>query len=219
MSDPTRDSLPGAPLDAPRDPDRPPRERKAPRKVTRAALMNAAVYYLQRFAASREGVRRVLTTKVRRSLAHHGGDAEEAAAWVEEVLDTLQKQGFLDDAAFAEARARSLAARGTAGRAIRMKLAQKGVDRDIIDHALASLAEEVGYRTGQGEDANPDLTAAVAYARRRRLGPYRADPDARAARREKDMAALARQGFSPDIALKVIDAEDLDDLEDEAGRV
>ena len=202
-----------------REPEEKPRKKKVPRKVSRSSLMNAAVYYLQRFAASREGVRRVLATKVRRSLAYHGGDQEEAAAWVEEVLDTLQKQGFLDDAAFAEARARSLAARGTAGRAIRMKLAQKGVDKDIIDDALASLAEEVGYRTGQGDDANPDLTAAVAYARRRRLGPYRLDPDARAERREKDVAALARQGFSPDIALKVVDAEDLADLEDEAGRV
>jgi len=205
--------------DLTRQPEHKPRKTKVPRKVSRSFLMNAAVYYLQRFAASREGVRRVLMTKVRRSLAHHGGDAEEAARWVEEVLDTLQKQGFLNDAAFAEARARSLAARGTAGRAIRMKLAQKGVDRDTIDDALAALAEEVGYRTGQGEEANPDLTAAVAYARRRRLGPYRLDPDARAERREKDMAALARQGFSPDIALKVIDAEDLAELEDEAGRV
>lgn len=202
-----------------REPEQPPRKRKVPRKVSRSFLMNAAVYYLQRFSSSRAGVRRVLMGKVRRSLAHHGGDAEEAAAWVDEVLDTLQKQGFLNDATFAEARAHSLAARGTAGRAIRMKLAEKGVDKDTIDAALATLAEEVGHRTGQGEDANPDLTAAVAYARRRRLGPYRLDPQARADRRDRDMAALARQGFSPAIALQVIDAEDLAELEDEAGRV
>lgn len=202
-----------------REPDHKPRKTKVPRKVSRSYLMNAAVYYLQRFSAARAGVRRVLMGKVRRSLAYHGGDGAEAAAWVEEVLDTLETQGFLNDATFAEARARSLAARGTAGRAIRLKLAQKGVAKDTIDDALATLAEEVGTRTGQGEDVNPDLTAAVAYARRRRLGPYRLDPAARAERREKDMAALARQGFSPDIALKVIDAEDLAELEDEAGRV
>jgi regulatory protein len=203
-----------------RDDTRPaPPPKKPPRKISRSFLMNAAVYYLQRFATSREGLRQVLARKVRRSLAHHGGDAEAAAAWVEEVLDTLQRQGVLNDAAFAEARARSLAARGMAARSIRLKLAQKGVDRDLVDAALAALAEEVGLRTGLGEEASPDLTAAVAYARRRRLGPYRMDPELRAARRDKDLASLARQGFSLDIALKVVTADDLAALEAEAGRV
>src|SRR3546814_7265925 len=42
--------------------------------------------------------------------------------------------------------------------------------------------------------AEPELAAAIAYARRRRLGPFRT-PDARADRRDKDLAALARAGF------------------------
>ena len=47
--------------------------------------------------------------------------------------------------------------------------------------------------------------AAHALARRRKLGPYR--PGERSAYREKDLAALARAGFSFGIAREVIDGE------------
>lgn len=188
---------------------------RPPRKTSETSLMNSAVYYLQRFSASRDDVRRVLERRAQRSRYVHGGEAEEHSAWIKTVLDTLERQGFLNDAAFAEARARSLAARGTASRMIRVKLARKGVSEDHIDDALHRLAEEIG---DAGAD-NPDLTAAVAYARRRRLGPWRSDPEIRSEKRDRDLAALARQGFSGDVARKVIDAEDLFALEDEAGRV
>jgi regulatory protein len=62
------------------------------------------------------------------------------------------------------------------------------------------------------DDGDVDFTAAVALARRRRLGPFSTRAD-RHERREKDMAALARAGFGYDIALKVIDAETPDELE------
>ena len=76
-----------------------------------------------------------------------------------------------------------------------------------IDRALAGLAEEA---------AEPELAAALAYARRRRLGPYRG-PDTRMDRREKDLAALGRKGFGYDLARRVIETDDLAELEDEAG--
>ncbi|MHA1114431.1 MAG: regulatory protein RecX, partial [Alphaproteobacteria bacterium] len=52
-----------------------------------------------------------------------------------------------------------------------------------------------------------DLAAAIAYARRRRLGPWRVAA-ARAERRERDLAALARAGFNYDLARRVVDAPD-----------
>ena len=60
------------------------------------------------------------------------------------------------------------------------------------------------------EQPNADLVAAVNFARRRRLGPY-ASGD-RGERRLKDMAALARAGFSSAIARRVVDAEDIETL-------
>ncbi|MCH8002677.1 MAG: RecX family transcriptional regulator, partial [Proteobacteria bacterium] len=58
--------------------------------------------------------------------------------------------------------------------------------------------------------------AALAYARRRRLGPYRS-PQARAAMREKDLAALGRRGFGYELARRVIETGDVSELEEEAG--
>ena len=53
------------------------------------------------------------------------------------------------------------------------------------------------------EDADGELAAAVATARRRRIGPFRRAPaDAVAAR--KELAMLARAGFSQDVASRAL---------------
>ncbi len=65
--------------------------------------------------------------------------------------------------------------------------------------------------SGPGE---PDPAAALACARRRRLGPYR-PPTERKPKREKDLASLARAGFAYDIARRVVEAETAEDLERE----
>src|SRR5699024_3439409 len=93
---------------------------------------------------------------------------------------------------------------GASAAGVRAKLAAKGINRDLADQALEVAAEE------EGGDA--ELTAAIVFARRRRLGPWRL-PDQRADRRLRDLAALGRQGFSGTLARKVIDAEDIEALE------
>ncbi len=50
------------------------------------------------------------------------------------------------------------------------------------------------------------MAAALAHARRRRLGPCR-PPAARKSMREKDLASLARAGFAYDVARRVVEAE------------
>ncbi|HZW47967.1 MAG TPA: regulatory protein RecX, partial [Microvirga sp.] len=47
--------------------------------------------------------------------------------------------------------------------------------------------------------------AARAFARRRKLGPYR--PGERVPYRDKDLAAMARAGFRFDVARSIIDGE------------
>ncbi len=62
--------------------------------------------------------------------------------------------------------------------------------------------------------AEAALAAALACARRRRLGPYR-PPAARKSMREKDLASLARAGFAHDIARRVVEAKTAEELERE----
>lgn len=180
------------------------RERREPRRVTPQYLENAALHYLERFASSAANLRRMLMRKVDLSVRAHGTDRAEAAGWVDALIERYRSSGLLDDAGYARMKAESLHRRGTSSRAIREKLASKGVTRDHVDQALDRVEEEVA--------GDVDLAAALALARRRRLGPYRL-PEARAAHRDKDLAALGRAGFAYAIARRVVDAEDPDSVE------
>ncbi|MDX9862653.1 MAG: RecX family transcriptional regulator [Rhodospirillales bacterium] len=175
--------------------------RPGPRKVTPTYLENAALFYLQRFATSSENLRRVLMRKVERSARFHGTDPAEGARWVDALIARFLASRLLDDALYAESRATSLRRRGASRRTIALSLRQKGVEGEIIEGALAAADET--------EEA-PELAAAARLARKRRLGPYR-PPESRRDHRERDLAALARAGFSYDVALAVIDADGPDD--------
>lgn len=175
--------------------------RTPPPAIDPAALERAALRYLERFSASRGQVLRVLGRRVDRALRDDPAlDRAAALAAAEAVADRLVARGLLDDGRFAEGRARSLAARGRSPAMIREALRAKGVGREEVERAMAALAEETG--------GDPALAAALALARRRRLGPWR-PAAARAARRDKDLAILARAGFPRALALRVIDAPDI----------
>jgi regulatory protein len=174
-------------------------KRATPAKVTAASLNNIALHYLERFASSAENLRRVLMRRVRRAAAHHGSDPEEGAALVDSLIRRFEQSGLLDDQRYAAAKAASLQRRGGSRRAISGRLAQQGVAMALIAETLQELASEPG---------SGDLAAACAFIRRRRLGAYRS-ASARAATPEKDMAALARAGFSFEIARRVLACEDV----------
>jgi len=182
-------------------------EKRGPRKATATYLRNAALYYLDRYASSTANLRRLLMAKVERSARAHDTDRAEGSAAVEALLADFVRDGVLDDARYAKGRALALYRRGASSRAIRGRLASKGVAAEHIGPAIASL---------RAESEEPDLTAALTFARRRRLGPYRL-PAARADHRTRDLAALGRQGFAYNLARRIIDTEDVASLEDELG--
>lgn len=178
---------------------------KAPSKITPSYLENAALHYLERFASSSANLRRVLMRKVARSAAHWGGDAADYAAQVDTVIAKLSRLGYLNDAAYAEAKVRALHRAGKGSRTIRATLAAKGVGAEHAAEALDQLAEDVPA---------PDLAAAIRLAKKRRLGPFRRD--GRDEMRQKDLAALARAGFDFDTCRRVIEAESAEALEEPA---
>jgi regulatory protein len=165
------------------------------------ALEQAALNYLGRYAASSEGVRRVLRRRLRRQgLEPERQEAAEAA--ISAVLAKLARLGYLNDDAFAAARARRLAAQGRPRAAIAERLAAKGIGRAGIDRTLQALADE---------DPGGDLAAAIAFAEKRKLGPWRREPADDAIKR-REAAALARRGFPPGIARRIVEADDADVL-------
>ena len=113
---------------------------------------------------------------------------------VEPLIDALveryRETGLVNDAAYAAGRARRGVTQGRSLRRIAAGLAAKGVDAADTAAAIASLRDEA---------ADPELAAAIAFARRRRLGPFRRDPhprDAELELRRAELAAFARAGFS-----------------------
>jgi regulatory protein len=180
-------------------------QRRPPKPPTPERLEKAALHYLERYAASAEGVRRVLMRKVERAVRAGVGERAQGAEAAAAVVAKLAAKGLLDDARFAEGRAASLVRRGLPRGRIAHRLKVAGVAGDDIDKALAGLDEA-------GEN---DLKAALVFARRKRLGPF-ADPAKRVAARMKHLAAMARAGFSGELARRVIDADDAAELDDAA---
>ena len=126
-------------------------------------LGEAAVAHLARFAATEAGLRRVLLRRVdrwaraaeaegREDVARQAAAAKAAAA---AVARRMAAQGTVDDAAFAESRARRLLRTGRSRRAALAHLREKGVDAGT---AAAAMPE------GEGRSFPPRSPSAAAAA-------------------------------------------------------
>ena len=175
----------------------------AAKPPTPERLHRRALRYLERFATTATHLRRVLLRRALRDAAALGLDPEQVTREVEAVVARLTGAGLLDDALFAENRARRLVASGRSPAQIRAALAGKGLGAPAIEAALERVAQE---------QPDPELAAAIAFARRRRLGPW-GPADGRGARAERELAALARAGFGYRVARMVVEAADVVALE------
>ena len=128
----------------------------------------------------------------------------QAEGLIDALVERYRDSGLLDDAAYAAARVQSLHRRGESATKIRARLAAKGVENAVAAEAVLAL---------RGEIPDPDLAAACAFARRRRLGPYRrsaADP-------KRELGVFARAGFGRQVAERVLACADTDAVEALAG--
>ena len=184
-----------------------------PAALDDAALNDAALAHLARYATTQAGLLRVLDRRIDRwaraqeTTDLHAADpdttaqtATRARAAARAITARLAAQGLSDDAAFAASRARSLTRAGRSRQAIAAHLAARGIERNAAADAMPAH-----------EDA--ELAAALACAKRRRIGPFRrAKPDAPGfdqtpldpAARNRELATLARAGFPRAIAQRAL---------------
>lgn len=157
--------------------------------------------YVARFATSRAKLAAYLARKLRER--GWAGDGEPPVA---ELVAKAARGGFVDDAAFALGKSRSLTARGYGGRRVVQALHAAGID-DADGEAARTHAREVAAE------------AALRFARRRRFGPFgtgAADPRLQ----EKQLAAMIRAGHDFGLARAIvrwppgteIDAQSLEDM-------
>jgi regulatory protein len=162
---------------------------ETPALLTKQKLEQMALGYVNRFDCTATKLAQHLTARVRKL----GGD-ERAAQWIGELVERYSGSGVLDDARFAKNLASQLTRRGKSSRAISQKLALRGVPNDVASELMTARKRD---------EPDAELEAAQAYVRKRRLGPFR-PAEKRDEYRHKDLASLARQGFSFDIAKRAL---------------
>ncbi len=170
--------------------------------LSREELEAAALRYLDRFDSSRANLARVLMGYVRKAAKTR--DASGGAALVDELVARYVASGLVHDGRFAGTLAAGLRRRGASRQAIVRKLRARGVSDEVAREALGSVDADAGD--------DPELAAARAFAKRRRLGAHRPEAE-RAPNRRRDLGALARAGFSLDVARRALGEGDDDDAE------
>lgn len=158
---------------------------KASKPLDRDGLERLAIHYVGRYSTTAARLRTYLSRKVRER-----GWSGDAAADPDAIVGRIVALGYVDDAAFAEARAESLARRGYGARRIAPALHAAGIDRDLVGDVLA----------GREEGA---VAAAIAFARRKRIGPF-GPPALDRKARDKAFAAMMRAGHSSDLTRHVL---------------
>ena len=170
------------------------RRRKVAQPLNEASLRDLALSYAGRYATTAAKLKHYLQRKLR----HRGWEGEgepDLAALVTRFVEL----GYIDDAAFAETRTRDLLRRGYGARRVSQALHHAGVDKQGLDLPTPTDADI--------------RAAALAFARRRRLGPFATErPDEKG--REKQLAALLRAGHDFTTARALIDAGSEEEAEE-----
>ena len=175
-----------------------------------AGLRALGLDYATRYGGTTAAMARILDRRIQRweraMLADEGADPEaiiaEAAALraaAAQVVASLAALGAVDDAAFAASRARRLRRSGRSRRAVLAHLGAKGVGASLAGAAVP-------------EDEVVEFAAALAFARRRRVGPFAREGEAED--RVRALMAFGRAGFSGTMARRALEC-----LPEDAARI
>jgi regulatory protein len=166
-----------------------------------AALYEAALTHLARYAATEASLARVLARKIDRWARQQMTDeadpetitsaSRSAKSSIPRIITRLKSSNVLNDEAYAASRAKRLTREGKSRRFALAHLAAKGIAPNTASGIIP-------------DDPDRELAAACAYLRRRRAGPFGNIPEL------KILAAMARAGFTQSIARQALslDKED-----------
>ena len=173
--------------------------RRKPPPLDTAALDRLALRYVERFATTRGRLADYLRRKVRER-GWEGAPADPHA-----VADRMAELGYVDDRAYAEAKALAMARRGLGARRIAGAFRQAGIAEDDAQAVAPAIR-------------NGAVEAAIAFARKRRFGPWAREVADRPAR-EKQLAAMLRAGHDLTLSRRILalapgETPELDDFDD-----
>ena len=156
---------------------------KLAKKITQSRLENIAMHYLSRFGGTEKTLRDMLNKRIKKSMADHPEqDINQIGAWVDTVVESAKKYGYVNDVAYAKSKIASLIKKGNSKKLIISKLKPKGISTDTINEIIET------------EHSDSELQSAILYAQKRKLGIYSPDYDGNI--NQKHLASMARRGFS-----------------------
>jgi regulatory protein len=162
-----------------------PPHRRTAKPLDPSRLRSLALHYVGRFATTQHK----LATYLKRRIRERGWEGENDPE-LDALVVEFAELGYVDDAGYANGRAASLLRRGYGPARVRMSLREAGIAADDV----ASLSDI---------DEDQATEAALAFARRKRIGPFASgaqDP----AKRQKSLAAMLRAGHSFAVAQKIL---------------
>lgn len=171
------------------------RDRRLIPPLDSASLDRLALRYVERFATTRGRLADYLTRKIRER--GWDGPAADPIALAQRMMDL----GYVDDRAFAAARAAAMARRGLGERRVTGVFRAAGIAPDDAEAIAPAIADRA-------------VSAALAFARRRRIGPYATEAADRL-RREKNVAAMLRAGHRFDLARRIASLSPGETLDDD----
>ncbi len=161
-----------------------------------ANLRDLAYSYIEKYNPSKQQTKTYLLKKY---LTKFQGSKvkKEITEIIDNIVLNLEKNHFLNDKLYSDAKARMFFRRGYSLNKIGNSLRIKGITRENIKLSIEKI---------KNEKENPDFVSAMKICKKRRIGPMRP-----AANRElfykKDMGILARSGFSYDISKQILSME------------
>ena len=163
------------------------------KQMTEKRLMNIALFYLSRYDASEAKLRTMLSRRILKMKMRGEEIPEEVTTWVENVIRKIRDYAYIDDKRYAENKIRTMVEQGKSERYMSLKLKEAGINSQAIHRIL----EEMG---------SSEVDRALCYAYKKKLGQFRSKSQ-RIDYRQKDMAALARAGFSYEVSLAVLEGK------------
>jgi regulatory protein len=164
------------------------RSLRSPAPLDHKGLEEIALRYVGRFATTKAKLTAYLWRKVRER-GWNGSQEPDPDALARRFCEL----GYIDDAAYALLKSRSLSSRGYGRHRLEQKL------------RLAGIGEEDGAAAREEADAGA-LDAALRYAERRRIGPW-GPPKADPRLRQRAIASMVRAGHPLGLSIAIASLE------------
>lgn len=176
---------------------------RGPRKprppLDESGLNELMLAYVARFATSRAKLGAYLSRKLKER-----GWADAGEPPVEALVEKAARAGYVNDAAFALSKARSLTGRGYGARRVSQALHAAGIDEGDSEQARDHARDEA-------------VESALHFAKRKRIGPFAQQP-ADPQQKEKALAAMVRAGHDFRLSKRILALEPGSDVDADALR-